>query len=131
MFKNFRFYRIHSDWPADEASLNEALAGAAFKPCPAYSEKSVGFEPPIEILEDLLCRRLSGVDLLQLRYQTKLLPPSVLKEALAERVIDFERRTARPPARGGRRAGRSRSTTGRPQSRGVEGRRRVACARRR
>ena len=74
-----------------------------FKPCPAYSEKSVGFEPPIEILEDLLCRRLSGVDLLQLRYQTKLLPPSVIKEALAERVIDFERRTARPPARGEKR----------------------------
>ena len=103
MFKNFRFYRIHSDWPADEPSLNEALATAAFKPCPAYSEKSVGFEPPIEILEDLLCRRLSGVDLLQLRYQTKLLPPSVIKEALADRVIDFERRTARPPARGEKR----------------------------
>jgi recombination associated protein RdgC len=99
VFKNFRFYRIHNDWPRDEQTLNEALSTAAFKPCPAYSEKSIGFEPPIAILEDLLCRRLSGVDLIQLRYQTRLLPTAVIKEALGERVVEFERRTTRAPSR--------------------------------
>ena len=99
MFRSFRFFRIHSDWPQDEPALHAALADAEFKPCAPYSEKSIGFEPPLEGVPDLLCRRLSGADLLQLRWQSRVLPTAAVKEALAERIADFERRTTRSPSR--------------------------------
>lgn len=99
MFKNLRLYRVHSAWPEDEAALHELLTSAAFKPCPAFSEKSVGFEPPVGDPQETLCRRVGGAELLQLRWQSRVLPNAAVKEALADRVADFERRTTRAPTR--------------------------------
>ncbi|NOX49589.1 MAG: recombination-associated protein RdgC [Gammaproteobacteria bacterium] len=99
MIKNLRFYRIHSDWPADEASVSQQLENSAFKPCPAFAERSLGFEPPVENAGDLLCRRLAGCDLLQLRFQSRVLPAAAVKEALTERLADFKKRTLRDPSR--------------------------------
>lgn len=99
MFRSFRFFRIHSDWPTDENALHDALANAEFKPCSPYSEKSIGFEAPLEGVPDLLCRRLSGADLVQLRWQSRVIPSAAVKEALTERIAEFERRTTRTPSR--------------------------------
>lgn len=99
MLKSFRVYRVHSDWPASETDLAQALEQAAFKPCNVYSEQSYGFEPPVETQQRSLARRLSGADLVQLRYQTRVLPAAVVKESLAERTIEFTKRTSREPSR--------------------------------
>lgn len=99
MLKNFRAYRIHSDWPDSESELATALERAAFKPCNAFSEQSFGFEPPVETEENSYARRLSGADLMQLRFQSRVLPIAAVKESLAERVADFSRRTLREPSR--------------------------------
>ena len=99
MLKSFRVYRVHSDWPASETDLAQALEQAAFKPCNAYSEQSYGFEPPVGTQQRSLARRLSGADLVQLRYQTRVLPAAVVKESLAERTIEFTKRTSREPSR--------------------------------
>ncbi|MEQ8690328.1 MAG: recombination-associated protein RdgC [Pseudomonadales bacterium] len=99
MLKNFRAYRIHSDWPDSENELATALAQVAFKPCNAFSERSLGFEPPVETEESAYARRLSGADLMQLRFQSRVLPVAVVKEALGERVADFKTRTLRDPSR--------------------------------
>jgi recombination associated protein RdgC len=103
VLKSFRAYRIHSDWPESETELANALQKAAFKPCNAFSEQSYGFESPVETTEDSLARRLSGADLMQLRFQSRVLPLAVVKESLAERVQDFSRRTSRAPSRQERR----------------------------
>lgn len=103
MLKSFRAYRIHSDWPESETELANALQKAAFKPCNAFSEQSYGFESPVETAEDSLTRRLSGADLMQLRFQSRVLPLAVVKESLAERVNEFSRRTLRKPSRKERR----------------------------
>ena len=99
MLKNFRAYRVHSDWPVSEQDLNQALEKVAFKPCNAYSEQSYGFEAPVETEEASLARRLSGADLLQLRWQSRVLPVTAVKEALVERIAEFVRRTQRQPNR--------------------------------
>lgn len=99
MIKNLRFYRVHSDWPATEVELSEQLENAEFKPCPAFSERSMGFEPPVENAGDLLARRLAGADLIQLRLQSRVLPLAAVKEALAERITAFVNRTGRDPSR--------------------------------
>ena len=99
MFRNLRLYRLHSDWPETEQALSERLADASFKPCGAFNERSAGFEPPVENAGDLLCRRVLGADLLQLRVQSRVLPPAVIREALAERVETFRQRAEREPTR--------------------------------
>ena len=99
MIKNLRFYRIHSDWPETEDELSAQLENAAFKPCSAFSERSMGFEPPVENAGDLLARRLAGADLFQLRLQSRVLPQAAVKEALVERVASFVGRTGREPSR--------------------------------
>ena len=96
-FRNVRLYRIFSQWPATEEALSEVLGNAAFKPCGAYSERSGGFEPPVT--GDLLARRVSGADLLQLRIQTRVLPPAAVQEALAVRIDAFKQRTQTEPNR--------------------------------
>ncbi len=99
MIKNIRFYRVHSEWPDSENALDSALQNAAFKPCGTFNERSMGFEMPVEGAGDLLCRRVAGADLLQLRIQSRILPAAAVKEALADRVAAFSERTGRAPGR--------------------------------
>ncbi len=99
MIKNLRFYRIASDWPDTEEVLSSQLENAEFRPCGSLSERSMGFEAPVENAGDLLCRRLAGADLLQLRVQSRVLPAAAVKEALVDRVAAFVQRTAREPSR--------------------------------
>ena len=98
-FRNVRLYRIFSQWPSSEEALSGVLENAAFKPCGAYSERSGGFEPPVTGAGDLLARRVSGADLLQLRMQTRVLPPAAVQEALAVRIDAFKQRTQTEPNR--------------------------------
>ncbi len=98
-FRNFRVYRIQTEWPESEESLSDALAVAEFKPCGAFAERSGGFEAPLENAGDVLCRRLAGNDLMQLRVQTRVLPVAAVKEALTERVAEFKQRMRSEPNR--------------------------------
>jgi recombination associated protein RdgC len=99
MIKNLRFYRVHSEWPDTEEALSGQLENVQFKPCSAFSERSMGFEPPVENAGDLLARRLAGADLIQLRLQSRVLPIAAVKEALVDRVASFVSRTGRDPSR--------------------------------
>jgi len=99
MFNNVRFYRIQSDWPGSEAGLCELLEKAAFAPCGSFSERSIGFEAPVEDEVGALARRLAGADIVQLRRQTKVLPAGAVKEALDERIAAYKERTRTTPSR--------------------------------
>jgi len=98
MFRNVRFYRIKSAWPKTEDELSEQLSTNAFKPCGPYTELSSGWEAPVNDLPDMLCRRLNGADLLQLRSQTRVLPAAAINEALEERVNEWEERMQEKPS---------------------------------
>jgi recombination associated protein RdgC len=99
MFKNLRLYRLHSGWPDAEEALAEQLEQAAFKPCGPYSERSSGWEPPAAPDYPLFARRVGGADLMRLRSQVRLLPAAAVKEALEERVGEFQQRAQREPSR--------------------------------
>jgi recombination associated protein RdgC len=103
MFRNLRFYRISESWPKTEQDLSERLSERAFVPCSAYSERSAGWEAPVETEQAALCRRIEDADLLQLRTQSRVLPPAVVREALTERVAEFRKRTGEAPNPGERR----------------------------
>jgi recombination associated protein RdgC len=99
MFRNLRFYRLHSPWPESEEALSAQLENAAFEPCGPYAETSSGWEPATGGAEDPLCRRVSGADLLRLRTQTRIMPAAAVTEALEERVEAFRDRAQRDPSR--------------------------------
>jgi len=99
MFRNLRFYRVTSPWPDSEEELSELLSENTFSPCGSFAERSAGWEALGSNEEDLLCRRLNGADLLQLRTQSRVLPVAAIKEAMEERVIEFRARMAMEPTR--------------------------------
>jgi recombination associated protein RdgC len=99
MFRNLRFYRVTSPWPESEEALSEVLSNNAFTPCGSFAERSGGWEGPGGAEDPLLCRRLNGADLLQLRTQSRVLPAAAVNEALEQRVDDFRSRMKLEPNR--------------------------------
>lgn len=97
MFRNVRFFRLESAWPDSEEQLNQALSTVAFRPCGSLTEKSSGWEAPVETPDGLLCRRVGGADLIQLRTQTRLLPAAVIREAVDARLQAYRDRTGELP----------------------------------
>ncbi|MEE4186371.1 MAG: recombination-associated protein RdgC [Gammaproteobacteria bacterium] len=96
MYKNLRFYRVFSPWPATEAAVDARLERNAFKPCGPYTERSSGWEVPHG---DALCRGVNGAHFLQLRTQSRVLPAAAIREALEERISDYAARMQEPPSR--------------------------------
>lgn len=103
MFRNFRCYRVFSPWPASPTLLNEQLSARAFRTCSAFSERSAGWEPPIEERSESLCYETADADLIQLRTQSRVLPAAAIGEALSDRVKEFRDRTGVNPNPGERR----------------------------
>jgi recombination associated protein RdgC len=99
MFKNVRFLRLTSPWPGSEQALDEALASASFAPCGPFTEKTSGWEPPIENAGSAHCRRVGGADLMQLRHQSRLLPAAAINEAVEARLEEFRSRMGEMPGR--------------------------------
>jgi recombination associated protein RdgC len=99
MFRNVRFLGFTGEWPGSEAELSESLAAAGFTPCGPLTEKTSGFEPPAEDGAGLLCRRVGGADLIQLRIQSRVLPTAAINEALDERIEEYRDRMGEPPGR--------------------------------
>lgn len=104
MFRSVRFYRLNTEWPDSDEALSEQLAQAAFRPCGAYAERTSGWEPPAGADADTaLVRRVSGVDLLKLRTQSRLLPAAAVEDALEARVEAYRARMQEEPSRRERR----------------------------
>lgn len=99
MFRNLRFYQMEGQWPDSEQALSTALMENTFEPCGKFSEKSAGWEAPGGDDQDDLCRRIMGADLLQLRTQSRIVPPAAIKEALEARIVEFRHRTRLNPPR--------------------------------
>jgi recombination associated protein RdgC len=99
MFRNLRFYHISNPWPESEQELSDLLLEKAFTPCGAFSERSAGWEAPAAMDDAPLCRRLHGADLIQLRTQSRVLPAAAVKEAMEERVTEYQVRMEQDPPR--------------------------------
>lgn len=79
--------------------MSETLAAHPFSPCGAYSERSAGWEAPVEYDGAPLCRRVNGCDLLQLRTQSRVLPVAAIKEAMEGKIADYRQRMVQEPPR--------------------------------
>lgn len=98
MFRNVRYYRFNNVWPESEDALSEALENAGFEPCGPLTDRSSGWVPVYPDAGDLLARRLNGADLMKLRSQSRLLPPTVVNEELETRVEEYHKRMNEVPS---------------------------------
>jgi recombination associated protein RdgC len=99
MFRNARIYKLKSDWPATEEAAAAELEKAAFAPCGPLTERSSGWVEIDINAGDSLVRRLNGADLLKLRSQSRVLPVSVVNEALEDRLDEWQQRMEEKPGR--------------------------------
>lgn len=90
-FKNLRVYRFNKavPWTADE--LQDALNEKPFTPCQGAEPHRLGWTAPAPAIDgEALTYELGNCVLLALKRQEKILPASVVREALEERIAQIE-----------------------------------------
>ncbi|MCL6416337.1 recombination-associated protein RdgC [Aestuariirhabdus sp. Z084] len=89
-FKNLIVYRFTKPFTDSAESLEKQLLEGAFKPCGKQDLSSFGWVPPLGKQSELLVHSTNGYLMLCARKQEKLLPASVVREILSEKVQQIE-----------------------------------------
>lgn len=89
-FKNVRAYRLTKPFNLAAEELGQKLAARSFVPCAKSQPLSYGWVPPLGDESDLLVHAAAGRLLLKLKREEKLLPSTVVREQLEEKVADIE-----------------------------------------
>jgi len=94
-FKNLILFQLEKDCDLSPEMLEEGLVSGRFKPCGPQQPESIGWVAPMGPLSDQLFHHASGMSLLSARREERLLPATVVREALEERVTEIEQREDR------------------------------------
>lgn len=94
-FKNLVLFQLDKDVDLSRKVLEEGLEQGRFKPCGPQQPESIGWVAPMGPLSDQLYHHASGMTLLSARREERLLPATVIREALDEKVIEIEQREDR------------------------------------
>lgn len=90
-FKNLRVYRLTQPWALnDQAALEEQLDENRFQPCGKHDTFKLGWSAAAGKLSDQLSHFASGNILLSIKKQEKILPSTVINEALDEKIRAIE-----------------------------------------
>jgi recombination associated protein RdgC len=89
-FKNLRAYRLTTPFDLSPEQLDRQLQARSFEPCPKSQPLSLGWVPPLGDESGPLVHAAGGRLLLRLRREEKLLPASVVREQLQERIADIQ-----------------------------------------
>lgn len=103
MFKNVRLYRLEEPSAIDADGLEERLLERRFRPCGPLQTASLGWHPPLGEQTQALTHAGNDCIVLCARRQERLLPATVVGEALDERVTDLEEQETRTVGRRERR----------------------------
>ena len=95
-FKNLIIYRLSKAIDLTPDQLETRLEEFAFKPCGSQDQSKYGWAKPMGKIGTSLIHVTDGNIMLCARKEDKMLPASVIKEALDEKVELIEQETARP-----------------------------------
>ena len=95
-FRNLQIYRS-AEPGINPDQLQEQLSRSLFQPCSSYARDSRGWIPPRG--DDRLVFTLEQQQLIALGTESKLLPASVVRQAVEERAADIEKRMGVKPGR--------------------------------
>jgi len=90
VFKNAKVYRLSAPFEWDQMQLHERLGAHRFRPCGPQEVATLGWTAPLGANAEMLVHAVNDCFLVAARRQERLLPGSVLSEALAEKVADIE-----------------------------------------
>jgi recombination associated protein RdgC len=94
-FKNLRAYRLTSPFELSPEQLADQLAERAFSPCAKSQALSAGWVSPLGLESEMLVHAANGRYLLSMKREEKLLPSTVVREQLEEKVALIESEEAR------------------------------------
>ncbi|MDP2560925.1 recombination-associated protein RdgC [Psychrobium sp. 1_MG-2023] len=95
-FKNLIIYRLSNPIDLTPEQLETRLEEFAFRPCTSQEQSKYGWAKPMGKHGHSLLHVTNDNILLCARKEDKMLPASVIKEALDEKVEMIEQETARP-----------------------------------
>ncbi|WP_353572135.1 recombination-associated protein RdgC [Candidatus Albibeggiatoa sp. nov. BB20] len=88
-FKNIQLFTLQKPLEHNAESLHQALSQKQFRPCGDYELKTVGWIPPLQDSE-MLTFEANNCILLRLRIQEKILPASVIRDFVNDKVAEIE-----------------------------------------
>ena len=94
-FKNLRAYRLTNPFDLSPEQLGEQLEAHAFQPCAKSQALSLGWVPPVGGESTELVHAAAGRLLVKLKREEKLLPSTVVREQLEEKVALIEEQEGR------------------------------------
>ncbi len=94
-FKNLCLYRLLEPFKLSAEELEDVLAQHSFQPCGKMDVASQGWVSPLGRDGQMLVYAANGFFMLCLQEESKLLPPAVIRDALAERIAEIEEREHR------------------------------------
>lgn len=94
-FKNLYLYQFEKDFQQDADTLHDSLSAKPFVECSATQRESMGWVPPLGKNSEAYTHGVNNFVLLTMARQERLLPSSVIKEELDERVTEIQERENR------------------------------------
>lgn len=89
-FKNLVFYRFTRSFELDAETLEQKLSEQAFSPCRSQDQSRYGWSAPMLKLSEQLVHSANGAMLICAQKEEKILPASVIKDQLSEKVEQIE-----------------------------------------
>ncbi|MCW5588506.1 MAG: recombination-associated protein RdgC [Legionellales bacterium] len=89
-FKNLQIYRLVEPFPYNAEQLQQRLEERKAKPCHKMSLFSYGWVSPFGDDSDILVHGCAGYLLLAAQREERILPPSVIRDALIEKIKKIE-----------------------------------------
>ncbi|MBA4501949.1 recombination-associated protein RdgC [Marinobacterium marinum] len=94
-FRNLIFYRFEPPAGLTQEHLQQALAEHPFTPCGSQEMNRSGWSQPVKEAEEMLVFSSNGFLLINLLQEERILPASVVREQLDEKVALIETEQAR------------------------------------
>ena len=94
-FKNLRIYHLNGSVQHSPEELNEALAKCEFKPCGNLDPVTYGWTQPLGRNGSEFVHAANGYIMVCAKRQEKVLPSSIVKEALDEKIAEISERESR------------------------------------
>jgi len=94
-FKNLYLYQFEKEFEQDADTLHEALSKKPFIDCSATQRESMGWVPPLGKKSEAYAHAVNNFILLTMARQERMLPASVVREELQERVTEIQERESR------------------------------------
>ncbi len=89
-FKNILAYKVLTPFEYTAEELHDLLADLPSRPCGQLEHLTVGWAPPLGVGHDRLTHEAAGCVMIALRKEEKLLPQSVVREQVLQRIAILE-----------------------------------------